>query len=108
MTFLEGQLYESTGDPNQDGSSLVAQMNLTTGQPINDGTKPAKVGLDASKFGEGITILNGGIILFTSLPFCNFLLDFIEIIELNLISSFFNELLGVYKSHRAFYRLIGC
>ena len=59
LTFLEGQLYESTGDPNQDGSSLVAQMNLTTGQPINNGTKPAKVGLDASKFGEGITILNG-------------------------------------------------
>ncbi|MFM6945822.1 MAG: glutaminyl-peptide cyclotransferase [Flavobacteriales bacterium] len=56
LTFLNGQLYESTGDPNQDGSSLVAQMNLATGEPLPNG---AKVGLDASKFGEGITILNG-------------------------------------------------
>ncbi len=59
LTFLNEQLYESTGDPNQDGSSLVAQMNLSTGQPINNGNKPAKVGLDATKFGEGIAILNG-------------------------------------------------
>lgn len=56
LTFLNGQLYESTGDPNQDGSSLVALMNMATGEPISNG---AKVGLDASKFGEGITILNG-------------------------------------------------
>jgi glutamine cyclotransferase len=32
---------------------------LSTGQPINNGNKPAKVGLDATKFGEGIAILNG-------------------------------------------------
>lgn len=59
LTFLNGQLYESTGDPNQDGSSIVAQMNLQTGEPILNGSKVSKIGLDASKFGEGITILNG-------------------------------------------------
>ena len=47
--------YQGNTSKNQF-DSLVAQMNLTTGQPINNGTKPAKVGLDASKFGEGITI----------------------------------------------------
>lgn len=59
LTFLNGQLYESTGDPNQEGSSLVAQMNIATGEPVSNGSKVSKVGLDASKFGEGITILNG-------------------------------------------------
>ncbi len=59
LTFLNGQLFESTGDPNQDGSSMVAQMNLTTGEPIKNGSNSTKVSLDASKFGEGITILNG-------------------------------------------------
>jgi len=51
LAFSGDQLYEGTGDPNQDGSTLVAKVNLKTGE-INE-----KIGLDASHFGEGITIL---------------------------------------------------
>ena len=51
LAFSGDQLYEGTGDPNQNGASLVAKVNLKTGEI---GTK---TGLDASRFGEGITIL---------------------------------------------------
>ncbi len=65
LTFWNGDLYESTGDPNQDGSSMVAKMNLTTGQPIAQGETTFKQHLDATKFGEGITILNDEIFQLT-------------------------------------------
>jgi len=51
LAFSGDQLYEGTGDPNQNGASLVAKVNLKTGEI---GTK---TGLDASRFGEGITVL---------------------------------------------------
>jgi len=50
LAFSGDQLYEGTGDPNQNGASLVAKVNLKTGEL---GTK---TGLDASRFGEGITV----------------------------------------------------
>ena len=51
LAFSGDQLYEGTGDPNQNAASMVAKVNLKTGEI---GTK---TGLDASRFGEGITIL---------------------------------------------------
>ncbi|MEN9699581.1 MAG: hypothetical protein RLZZ301_779 [Bacteroidota bacterium] len=53
LEFLGTQLFEGTGDPNEDGSSMVAKVALA------DGAIGFKKNLDASKFGEGITILNG-------------------------------------------------
>lgn len=52
LEFNDGILYESTGDPNHDGSSKVSKVNLQTGATILSN------GLDANYFGEGITILN--------------------------------------------------
>lgn len=54
LEFYEGRLFESTG---QFGRSSVFEVDLTTGS-IN---KEVSYGLDASRFGEGITILNGTI-----------------------------------------------
>lgn len=51
LEFYKGRLFESTG---QYGRSFVAQVDLTTGK-INPNLK---MGLDATHFGEGITILN--------------------------------------------------
>lgn len=51
LAFSGDQLYEGTGDPNQNGASVVAKVNIKTGE------QGAKIGLDASHFGEGITIL---------------------------------------------------
>lgn len=48
LEFDDGILYEGTG---QKGQSLVAQVNLTTGEHLK------KMGLDGNYFGEGITIL---------------------------------------------------
>ena len=48
LEFNNGILYEGTG---QKGLSMVAQVNLTTGETIK------KMGLDGTYFGEGITIL---------------------------------------------------
>lgn len=48
LEFNNGQLYESTG---QQGASKVAKIELSTGNDI------LQIGLDASHFGEGITIL---------------------------------------------------
>lgn len=46
--FSENQLYESTG---QKGGSKIAKIDLSTGNDIS------KIALDATHFGEGITIL---------------------------------------------------
>lgn len=51
LAFSGNQLYEGTGDPNQNGASIVAKVNIKTGE------QGAKIGLDASHFGEGITVL---------------------------------------------------
>lgn len=48
LEFNDGQLYESTG---QKGESKVAKIDLMTGKDI------ANYGLDATHFGEGITVL---------------------------------------------------
>lgn len=48
LEFSDGVLYESTG---QKGQSLVAQVDLNTGNHLK------KIGLDGNYFGEGITIL---------------------------------------------------
>lgn len=59
LAFSGDQLYEGTGDPNQIGASLVAKVNLNTGE-IGQ-----KIGLDATRFGEGITILGDQIFQLT-------------------------------------------
>ncbi|TNE75478.1 MAG: glutaminyl-peptide cyclotransferase [Bacteroidetes bacterium] len=51
LEFYNGKLYESTG---QYGSSFIAEVDLTSGK-INENKK---IALDATHFGEGITILN--------------------------------------------------
>lgn len=51
LEFNESQLFEGTGDPNQKGETIIAEVDLKTG------TIKRKMGLDASHFGEGITIL---------------------------------------------------
>lgn len=48
LEFDNGVLYEGTG---QKGQSLVAKVNLATGEHLK------KMGLDGNYFGEGITIL---------------------------------------------------
>lgn len=55
LEFSEGQLFEGTGDPGQQGKSILAQVDL------NSGAFGLKNGLDATHFGEGITIMNGKI-----------------------------------------------
>ncbi|MDR0802624.1 glutaminyl-peptide cyclotransferase [Fluviicola sp.] len=50
--FDGNQLYEGTGDPGQQGKTLVGPISLETGQFIEP-----KNGLDATYFGEGITIM---------------------------------------------------
>ncbi len=52
LEFYKGKLYEGTGDPGQRGSTVVAEVDLTSGKHVQS------VGLDATYFGEGITILN--------------------------------------------------
>jgi glutamine cyclotransferase len=52
LEFYKGELFEGTGDPSNQGNTIVAKVDQNTGK-INK-----KVGLDASHFGEGITILN--------------------------------------------------
>jgi len=51
LEFNEGKLFEGTGDPNQNGETIIAEVELKTGTIIR------KMGLDASHFGEGITVL---------------------------------------------------
>lgn len=50
--FDGNQLYEGTGDPGQQGKTLVGPISLETGKFIEP-----KNGLDPTYFGEGITIL---------------------------------------------------
>ncbi|MBM3451601.1 MAG: glutaminyl-peptide cyclotransferase [Bacteroidetes bacterium] len=52
LEFSKGQLYEGTGDPSNQGNTLIAKIEQSSGR-INK-----KVSLDATYFGEGITILN--------------------------------------------------
>ena len=52
LEFYNGDLYEGTGDPGAQGSTLVAKVDFNTGVHIQ------KMGLQAEYFGEGITILN--------------------------------------------------
>lgn len=59
LAFSGDQLYEGTGDPNQSGASIVAKVNLKTGEI------GPKIGLDATRFGEGITILGDQIFQLT-------------------------------------------
>jgi glutamine cyclotransferase len=52
LEFYKGELFEGTGDPSNQGNTIVAKVDQNTGKISK------KVGLDASHFGEGITILN--------------------------------------------------
>ena len=56
---MDNKLFESTGDPNKTGSSLVGEIALETGK-IN-----RRTGLDNTFFGEGITILGDKIFQIT-------------------------------------------
>jgi len=51
LEFYNGTLFEGTGDPGSNGQTLVAQIDKTTGKLVR------KMGMDASHFGEGITVL---------------------------------------------------
>lgn len=55
LEFSDGVLYEGTGDPGQQGKTILAKVNLNTGAFI------AQKGLDATYFGEGITIMGNKI-----------------------------------------------
>jgi glutamine cyclotransferase len=52
LEFYQGELFEGTGDPSNQGNTLVAKIDQNSGKILK------KVGLDATHFGEGITILN--------------------------------------------------
>lgn len=65
LTFCNGALYESTGDPNQTGSSMIAKIDMRTGKPVQNGATTYKKQLDASKFGEGMAIINNEIFQLT-------------------------------------------
>jgi glutamine cyclotransferase len=51
LEFYEGKLYEGTGDPGNQGKTLVAEVDLLSG------VKKQEMGLDVGYFGEGITIM---------------------------------------------------
>lgn len=51
LEFYNEMLFEGTGDPGSNGQTLIAQVDKSTGKLIK------KMGLDATHFGEGITIL---------------------------------------------------
>lgn len=50
LEFDDNTLFEGTGDPNQNGQTLVAEVDLKTGEIKR------KTTLDATYFGEGISI----------------------------------------------------
>ncbi|MDG1841147.1 MAG: glutaminyl-peptide cyclotransferase [Crocinitomicaceae bacterium] len=52
LEFYKDELYESTGDPGSQGKSMVAKINLLTGETLD------KAMLGRPYFGEGITALN--------------------------------------------------
>ena len=51
LAFDSGKLFEGTGDPNQTGATLIAEVDIESGQIKRN------IGLAAPYFGEGITIL---------------------------------------------------
>lgn len=51
LEFYEGRLFEGTGDPGNQGKSVVAEVDLFSG------VKKNQMGLDVGYFGEGITII---------------------------------------------------
>lgn len=53
LAFYNGKLYEGTGDPGDQGKTIVAEVDLASGKIVNS------MGLQAGFFGEGITVLNG-------------------------------------------------
>lgn len=59
LSFHNGKLFEGTGDPNQTGSSIVAEIDLKTGKQLR------KIGLDATHFGEGIAVIKDEIFQLT-------------------------------------------
>jgi glutaminyl-peptide cyclotransferase len=52
LEFDGNALFEGTGDPNQSGNTMVSEVDLMTGEIKR------KSGLDASYFGEGISIFD--------------------------------------------------
>lgn len=52
LEFSDGKLYESTGDPGQAGKTTLGIVDMASGT-----FSSLKNGLDATYFGEGITIL---------------------------------------------------
>ncbi len=52
LEFYKGNLYEGTGDPGNQGKTIVAKVDLSTGNHLE------KMGLEVGFFGEGVTILN--------------------------------------------------
>lgn len=54
LEFYKGKLYEGTGDPRHQGKTMLGEIDLSTGKHIEG----RRVSLDATYFGEGITILN--------------------------------------------------
>lgn len=54
LEFYKGKLYEGTGDPGRQGKTMVGEIDPSTGKHIEG----RRVSLDATYFGEGITILN--------------------------------------------------
>jgi glutaminyl-peptide cyclotransferase len=55
LEFDGNVLYQGTGDPRHEGLTLVGTVDLNTGEYTK------KIGLDATHFGEGISILNNKI-----------------------------------------------
>ncbi len=54
LEYYKGKLFEGTGDPGQQAQTVVGEIDLATGKHIEG----RRARLDASHFGEGITILN--------------------------------------------------
>lgn len=52
LEFYNNELFEGTGDPNSKGQTLLAKVDLSTGNLTK------QIGLDNTHFGEGITVLN--------------------------------------------------
>ncbi len=52
LAFYNGKLFEGTGDPGNQGKTIVAEVDLSTGKILNS------MGLQAGYFGEGVTVLN--------------------------------------------------
>ena len=52
LAFFNGKLYEGTGDPGDQGKTIVAEVELNSGAILNSN------GLQAGFFGEGITVMN--------------------------------------------------